>query len=62
VHPDKQVGISPPAACAARWATGTYRCPPGIQNPVGRYAIGDRDKLETDRDSSLSLYIQNDSP
>lgn len=33
-----------------------------VENPINRYAIGDRDKLTLDRDGALSLYIQNQSP
>ncbi|HZF38648.1 MAG TPA: DUF1254 domain-containing protein [Blastocatellia bacterium] len=32
------------------------------QNPINRYAIGDRDKLKFDDDGSLTIYIQRDSP
>jgi hypothetical protein len=31
-------------------------------NPIGRYAIGDRDPLHFDSDGSLMLYIQRESP
>lgn len=31
-------------------------------NPINRYAIGDRDRIEFNPDGSLTLYIQNSSP
>jgi hypothetical protein len=33
-----------------------------VENPIGRYALGDRDPLKFDEDGSLTLYIQHDSP
>lgn len=33
-----------------------------IQNPIDRYAIGDRDKLKFNDDGSLTLYVQHESP
>ena len=33
-----------------------------VRNPIGRYAIGDRDKMKRDPDGSLPIYIQHDSP
>ncbi len=33
-----------------------------VKNPIQRYAIGDRDKLNFNTDGSLTLYVQNESP
>jgi hypothetical protein len=33
-----------------------------VDNPLNRYAIGDRDKLKLNDDGSLTLYVQNQSP
>jgi hypothetical protein len=33
-----------------------------VKNPIGRYAIGDRDQLKFNDDGSLTLFVQNESP
>jgi Protein of unknown function (DUF1214) len=33
-----------------------------VDNPIDRYALGDRSDLEFGKDGSLTLYIQSDSP
>ncbi len=33
-----------------------------VENPIGRYAIGDRDELQFHKDGSLDIYIQHASP
>jgi hypothetical protein len=32
------------------------------ENPIGRYAIGDRDKLKYNKDGSLDIYVQRAAP
>ncbi|HEY3741034.1 MAG TPA: DUF1254 domain-containing protein [Bryobacteraceae bacterium] len=47
----------------AFWSITVYD-PAGyfISNPIGRYAIGDRDKLKFNEDGSLDLYLQESAP
>jgi hypothetical protein len=33
-----------------------------VRNPLGRFAIGDRDSLRFNADKSLDIYLQNDDP
>lgn len=33
-----------------------------IANPINRYAVGDRDKLQFDADGGLTIYLRHDSP
>lgn len=33
-----------------------------VENPIGRYAIGDRDPLEYGTDGGLTIYVQHDIP
>jgi hypothetical protein len=33
-----------------------------VENAQGRYALGDRDKLNLNPDGSLDIYVQNESP
>lgn len=33
-----------------------------MENPIGRYAIGDRDQLKLNEDGSLNIFIQNEYP
>jgi len=47
----------------AFWSITMYNAKQGfVQNPIGRYAIGDRDPLVVDQDGSLTLYVQHESP
>jgi hypothetical protein len=33
-----------------------------VANPIGRYALGDRDPMRADPDGALEIYIQSDDP
>ena len=33
-----------------------------VDNPINRYALGDRSKMKLGEDGSLTIYIQNESP
>jgi hypothetical protein len=33
-----------------------------VANPLDRYAIGDRDRMNVNADGSLTIYLQADSP
>ena len=47
----------------AFWSLTMYNAKQAfVQNPIHRYAIGDRDKLKADADGSVTIYIQHDSP
>lgn len=54
-------GALPPVR--AFWSVTLYG-PDGffVSNPIDRYAIGDRDKLTFNKDGSLDIYIQHDTP
>jgi hypothetical protein len=47
----------------AFWSLSMYNARQAfIQNPIDRYAIGDRDALQVDADGSTPIYIQHESP
>ena len=47
----------------ALWSLTMYNAKQAfVQNPINRYAIGNRDKLKLDPDGSLTLHVQPDSP
>ena len=59
LHFDK--GKLPPAE--AFWSLTMYNEKHAfVANPIDRFAIGSRDKLASNADGSLDLYIQNDNP
>lgn len=54
-------GQLPPAN--AFWSLTLYNDKQALAaNPLNRYAIGDRDRLKFDKDGSLTIYLQHDSP
>ncbi len=54
-------GQLPPVG--AFWSVTMYNSKQAyVDNPINRYVIGDRDKLNYDDDGSLALYIQHESP
>jgi hypothetical protein len=54
-------GALPPVK--AFWSLTMYNATQAfVDNPLNRYAIGDRDKLASDEDGSVTLYIQHESP
>ena len=54
-------GQLPPVG--AFWSVTMYNSKQAfVDNPINRYAIGDRDKLKFDDDGSLTLYVQQESP
>jgi DNA sulfur modification protein DndE len=59
IHFDK--GQTPPVN--AFWSVTMYG-PDDllVTNPINRYAIGDRDKLKYNKDGSLDIFIQHNSP
>jgi hypothetical protein len=47
----------------AFWSLTMYNAKQAfVQNPINRYAIGNRDKLKLDPDGSLTLHVHPDSP
>jgi hypothetical protein len=48
----------------AFWSMTMYGLPDQlmVENPIGRYSIGDRSELRYGKDGSLTIYIQHDSP
>ena len=54
-------GQLPPVG--AFWSVTLYNSKQAfVDNPINRYAIGDRDQLKFEDDGSLTLYVQHESP
>jgi hypothetical protein len=54
-------GVLPPVR--AFWSITMYNAKQSfVDNPIGRYAMGDRDTLAFGDDDSLTLYVQHESP
>jgi len=66
VHLERQASTLKKGSSRRRALSGRSRCDNAqqflVQNPIHRYAIGDRDKLKFDADGSLPIYIQSVSP
>jgi len=59
LHFDK--GKAPPAE--GFWSLAMYNDKHAfVANPIDRHAIGDRDKLKSNPDGSLDIYLQSESP
>ena len=55
------VGQTPPVD--AFWSITAYdKDGYFVNNPLDRYAIGDRDSLKPNSDGSIDLYIQSENP
>ena len=48
----------------AFWSMTMYSLPDQlmVENPIGRYSIGDRSRLQYAQDGSLTIYVQHESP
>jgi len=54
-------GQLPPVG--AFWSVSMYNSKQTfVENPINRYAIGDRDQVKFEDDGSLTLYVQHESP
>lgn len=56
-----EAGGTPPVE--AHWSLAMYDLDQlFVENPLGRYALGDRDELEIDADGALRILVQHDPP